>query len=80
MLFTVIYNYLLLFPAYKTDMEMDVTRDSSGQFQSLLSQMCKGERVGGSAVDMNEAQRDARELYQVSTCLSLFMYSRYLEV
>ena len=47
-------------------MELDITRDSTGDFQALLIELCKGQRDTNTAVNMAEAQADAKELYNVS--------------
>ena len=47
-------------------MVQDVTRDSSGDFKTLLTMLCQGKREPGTAVDMNQAEKDAKALAEVS--------------
>ena len=47
-------------------MVQDVTRDSSGDFKNLLVMLCEGRRETATAVNMNEADKDAKSLSEVS--------------
>ena len=51
--------------AYKSDMDKDISGDCRGDFGDLIMELVKGERESGSALNKEQAQQDARELYKV---------------
>ena len=51
--------------AYKSDMDKDISGDCRGDFGDLIMELVKGERESGSAVNKEQAQQDAKELYKV---------------
>ena len=51
--------------AYKSDMDKDISGDCRGDFGDLIMELVKGEREAGSAVNKEQAQQDARELFKV---------------
>ncbi|XP_028679424.1 annexin A2-like [Erpetoichthys calabaricus] len=49
---------------YKTELEKDITSDTSGDFRKLLLALAKGNRVGSSGIqDFERIDQDARDLY-----------------
>ncbi|XP_034508618.1 annexin A2 [Ambystoma mexicanum] len=50
---------------YKTDLEKDITSDTSGDFRKLMIALAKGKRPEeGSVIDYEKIDHDARELYE----------------
>jgi len=49
---------------YHVDMEKDVSGDTSGDYKNILLQLCKAERNETQAVNVEEAKKDAKYLYE----------------
>ncbi|XP_056408165.1 annexin A1-like isoform X2 [Hyla sarda] len=49
---------------YKTDVETDITEDTSGDFQKALLVLLKGERSEDCYVNEDEAEKDAKALFE----------------
>jgi len=65
----------LLPPAYKADLEKDLTRDCSEGLRVLITALLKGGRDMGAHVSMDRATSDAQALLQVMTPkLTYFIY------
>ncbi|XP_053404573.1 uncharacterized protein LOC123536677 isoform X2 [Mercenaria mercenaria] len=46
------------------DFDMDVTRDCGADLKNLLLHLARGERAAGTAVNIQQAQKDAKDLHQ----------------
>lgn len=47
------------------DFDKEVTRDAGADLKNLLLHLARGERAAGTAVNVQQAQKDAKDLQKV---------------
>jgi len=52
---------------FQRDLEQDLHSDTSGYFRRLLVAQCNAGREETASVDVAQADKDAKDIYQVST-------------
>ena len=57
--------FLSLLLEYNKDLDSDIRKETSGDFQDLLLQHLSGKAGKGDGVDKDKAEKDARALHDV---------------
>lgn len=57
--------YFFIFSEYNKDLKKELTSETSGDYQEIVCQLLEGERDQSNSIDHQEAETDAKKLYNV---------------
>ena len=61
---------------FQSDLDHDLAHEEGGALGRILRSIAAGGRAENHSVDMNLAQKDAQDLYDVSLLFSLLLFHR----